>query len=173
MDIFAHGLWTNLAYTKKYKTDIQSRLWAVFFGVMPDLISFTPATIYSLLFHPKFDMAAALYSQNGVFTWARESYNYTHSLVTFALAVVIVLIIRKGKMYWPLLGWALHIFIDIFTHPDFYSTPFLYPLSNFKNHYGISWANPYFMAVNYGSLAVLYILWFTLWRKKKADDGQE
>lgn len=166
MDIFAHALWTNLAYYKKYRNDLKDRLLAVFFGVMPDLISFTPATIYAF-FHAGRGHLMGLFSSNiWVFVWARESYNYTHSLVSFAVVVVIILGSRKGKMYWPILGWLLHIVIDIFTHPDFYRTPFLYPLWGVKNHYAISWAEPHFMVINYSLIAIFYILIFTVWRKK-------
>jgi len=172
MDIFAHALWTNLAFTKKYKVDIKSRLWAVFFGVMPDLVSFIPIIIFSPFFFARFNPQTYVNSQHWVFVWARESYNYTHSLVPFVVVLVVVLAIRKGKMYWPLWGWFIHIFIDIFTHPNFYSTPFLYPLSNFQNHWGVSWANPYFMIVNYGVMAVLYVLIFIFWRKNKATDAK-
>lgn len=166
MDILAHALWTNLAYYKKYKNELRDRLWAVFFGIAPDLVSFTPATIFALLFRPKFDLQSLLSSQNWVYVWARESYNYTHSLVSFVIVMVIVMLVRKGKPYWPLLGWALHIFIDIFTHHNFYETPFLFPLSHFKNSFSVSWAEPWFMAINYGSILILYILIFAVWKKK-------
>ncbi len=166
MDILAHALWTNLAYYKKYKYDLKDRLWAVFFGIMPDLISFTPVTLWAFFNHPRFDMQTALTSHAWVYVWARESYNYTHSLVSFAVVVLIVLAFRKGRMYWPLVGWFLHIFIDMFTHPDFYRTPIFYPLSNFHNPYGITWANPIFMLVNYTAIALLYIHLVTIWRRK-------
>ena len=167
MDILAHGLWTNLAYYKKYKYDLKNRLWAVFFGIMPDLVSFTPSTLYVLLSRNRFNLEQLISSSQWTFFWARESYNYTHSLISLAVVAVLILLVRRGKMYWPILGWLLHIVIDIFTHPNFYSTPFLYPLSGFKNRYGISWAEPHFMAINYGALAILYILIFTVWKKKK------
>ncbi len=170
MDIFAHALWTNLAYYKKYRDDLKDRLWAVFFGIMPDLISFTPATLYALFhFGQAKDFMSLASSNVWVFAWARQSYNYTHSLVSFAVIALIVLAVRRGKMYWPLLGWALHIGIDIFTHPSFYSTPFLYPLSDIRNRFAISWAEPKFMAINYAAIAVLYILIFTVWKKKDAQ----
>src|ERR1051326_4052753 len=164
MDIFAHALWTNAVYYPKYKNQLKDRLWAVFFGIMPDLISFIPATVYSIFFHPKFDISLAIHSQNWVFVWARWSYNYTHSFVTFATVLVLVLAIRKGKMYWPLLGWAFHIVIDIFTHPDFYRTPFLYPLSNYRNSHAISWAEPHFMVINYSAIVLVYLVGYFYYR---------
>ncbi len=170
MDIFAHMLWTNVVYRKNYLTDIKSRLWAVFFGVAPDLVSFVPATLYGF-FHLEHDWLAALAnSQEWVFVWARNSYNYTHSFVIFGIALVIAYTVRKGKIYWPLFGWALHIAIDILTHKDFYETPFLSPLSHFTNHYSVRWSEPTFMVINYGLLAVFYILIFSVWSKKYAKN---
>jgi hypothetical protein len=65
-------------------------------------------------------------------------------------------------------GWALHIVIDIFTHKNFYETPFLFPVSGFRFSHGISWAHPTFMLVNYLALATVYVIWFLVLRKKYA-----
>ena len=167
MDIFAHGLWTNLAFYPKYKNSLKDRLWAVFFGIMPDLISFTPATIFAFLNFGSGQLNKLATSNQWAFVWARESYNYTHSLITFAIVFLIALAIRKGKIYWPLFGWVLHIFIDIFTHKDFYETPFLYPLSHYKFDHGYSWGHPIFMLINYSAILILYILIGMVWKKKE------
>ncbi len=168
MDVFSHALWTNLLYYPSYKSRLRDRLWAVFFGVMPDLISFTPLTVYLFFTGNRFFPASAVVMHHPLFIYATESYNFTHSLVVFALVFFIVTVIRRGKVWWPLLGWAFHISLDIFTHPDFFSTPFLYPLSNFKNHYGLSWAEPHFLAVDWIVLICIYAYLFYDWRKKKA-----
>ncbi len=160
MDILAHGLWTNLAFYKKYRHDLKSRLLAVFFGIVPDLISFTPAFIYGFFHRGTFRAAALLNDASGPYAWARESYNYTHSLVTLAVIIAAILAIKKGKMYWPILGWLLHIVIDIFTHKGFYETPFLYPILNYKFSHGISWGHPTFMFINYGLLVLIYLAIF-------------
>ena len=157
MDIFAHALWTNVAFQKKDPNSPKPRLWAVFFGIFPDLVSFTPATIYAFFHFGGNYMQQLLGSTSWVFVWAKESYNYTHSFITFLLVFFVVYGLRKGKPYWPLLGWALHIAIDIFSHKGFYETPFLYPLSNYKFDHGTSWGNPTFMFINYGLLAIVYI----------------
>ena len=171
MDVLAHALWTNLAYYKKYKTNLKNRLWAVFFGIAPDLVSFAPSTVY-LLFHRDMFLRYKLSLEFGrmewFFRWAVESYKYTHSFVIFLVCFAIVAFARKGKIYWPMFGWALHIFIDIFTHKDFFQTPFLFPLSQFTNHHAIAWTEPYFMAVNYAVLIILYTLTFVVQRHAKA-----
>jgi hypothetical protein len=63
-----------------------------------------------------------------------------------------------------MLGWALHILIDIPTHSlRFFATPFLWPLSDYRFN-GISWGNRWFMLANYTALAIVYIL---LWRTSR------
>ena len=170
MDILAHSLWTNLAFLKKYPDNKKQRLWAVFFGILPDLISFAPATIFGLFMSIGRNSAGHLLALTGSnfwpFVWARESYNYTHSLVVFLGIFLTVIAVRKGKIYWPLLGWTLHIGIDIFSHKNFYETPFLFPISNYRFSHGMSWGHPVFMAVNYSSLAVVYLVLYFILRRK-------
>lgn len=166
MDIFSHALWTNVLYRSTYRHQIRDRMLAVFFGVMPDVISFTPIMLYALVTGMKFPRPP-FELHHPLFTYAVQSYNYTHSLVVFGLVFLIVLAVRRGKMYWPLLGWAFHILLDIPTHTDFFATPFLYPLSNFKNHYGLSWAEPHFLIVDWAVLIAVYSYLFYQWRKSK------
>lgn len=166
MDVFAHVLWTNAAYYRKYKTDWKTRSLSAFFGVLPDLCSFAPLFVYSFISRRGFwDLVNA---NAWVARYAHESYNYTHSLILFAFVALIVTLIRKGKVWWPMFGWALHILIDIPTHRGFYETPFLFPISDYKFSYGISWGEPTFMAVNYSALILTYIIIFILVRRKKA-----
>lgn len=167
MDVFAHVLWTNAVYYTKYRTEKVQRYWAMFFGVMPDLISFTPAFAYMILSGRRFGIEAFT-SASLVFNYASWSYNWTHSFVSFVAVLIAVLIVRKGRMYWPLWGWALHIGIDIFSHKDFYETPFLYPLSGYKFGHAVSWGHPLFMLINYAALALVYLFWFFVLRKKYA-----
>lgn len=172
MDVFAHGLWTNVMYrvipqTKNSKKTIW---WGVVFGVLPDFASFTPIfilTLYRLLIgegrwvdgRPEFESIplAGLTDQ---------MYNLTHSLVIWAVVVLLIWAVRK-KFPWLLLGWALHICIDIFSHStEFFPTPFLYPLSGVEVN-GVPWAHPVFMAINYGLLAAIYLVIWPLVRRNK------
>ncbi len=165
MDVLAHTLWANALFHLKYAKERRQRYIAAAFGVVPDLIGFVPLTIYVL--YNRLTLSPGTYQTytSWTFTYAEHAYNYTHSFVIFLVAVLIVMAIRKGKLYWPMLGWGLHILIDIFTHPDFYQTPFLFPLSGFKFYGGISWAHPVFMAINYGLLILVYIIIF--WYRSK------
>jgi len=165
MDILAHTLWTNAVFHAKYHTNKKRRYIAAFFGVVPDLVGFTPAFFY-MLFSGGFRGPESFASSHWVFIYAQYAYNYSHSLVVFAAVFLVVLLIRKGKPYWPLLGWALHICIDIPTHHGFYETPFLFPFSNYRFNHGTSWGHPTFMIINYGIMAIVYIGLFWYSRKK-------
>lgn len=181
MDVLAHTLWTNAVFHFKYHKQKKMRYLAAFFGVAPDLIGFAPLFFYLLFtgkaFHGENIHAA---DHHWTFDFAAQAYNYTHSLVIFGVCFLAVLLIGniylrykrgplfQGWFFWPMLGWALHILIDIPTHPNFYSTPFLFPISHFENHHGVSWSHPLFMVINYSLLAVVYAGLSYYQRKKYA-----
>lgn len=166
MDILAHGLWSNVALYKKYPTDVKKRLIAVLFGVLPDIIPFAPSFIYFLLSKANFDFYSALYSQDWIFVWGRVAYNFTHSFVIFVIAMVIVMVLRRGQIFWPMLAWGLHILMDMFTHPNFFRTPFLFPISDFSVPFGVSWGHPLIMIPQYSFFAAWYIWWYLKGRKQ-------
>lgn len=165
MDILAHGLWSNIALYKKYPQNGKKRLIAVLFGVFPDIIPFVPSFIYLIFNRTGFDMYAALYSTDWVFVWAREAYNYTHSFVIFAAVAGIIWAARR-EFYWPMVAWGIHIALDLFTHPDFFNTPFLFPLSDYKITFGLSWGHSAIMIPQYSFFAV-WFLWYFLKRKRR------
>jgi hypothetical protein len=169
MDVFAHTLWTNALFHLKYKEERKLRYIAAAFGVIPDLIGFVPVTLYVLWNRLAFEPSTYHTYSHWTFAYANIAYNYTHSLVIFVAVTLLVMAIRKGKLYWPMLGWGLHVLIDIPTHPDFFHTPFLFPISNYQNTHGVSWGHPVFMAINYGTLIIVYavIFWYRSNRLKK------
>ncbi|HEX3095637.1 MAG TPA: metal-dependent hydrolase [Patescibacteria group bacterium] len=172
MDVFAHVLWTNAVFHVKYHKQRRLRYLAAFFGVLPDLISFTPVFLYMILLGKVITPELLMENKSGVFNYALQSYQYTHSLVVFAVGLIIItavgnlyLYFKKGAMYrfwffWPLLGYLLHILIDIPSHKGLYETPFLYPLSNVRFTHGLSWSDPTYMVVNYGSIVVIYAVMY-------------
>ncbi len=152
--------------------------WATFWGVFPDLFAFTP--LFSFLIfeailgnvdfssfpqpdsvEPTRGGASVLFGVTGTL------YSLSHSLIIFGAVLGLVYIFSK-RFPWEMLGWLLHIVIDIPTHSyTFYPASFLWPLSDLKVN-GLSWANSRFMTVNYSAMAVVYLI---LWRikKKRAD----
>lgn len=181
MDIFAHGLWTAAAAkatnNKLQRTNLKSLniWWAAFWGVFPDLFAFTIPFAWiasGILFgnlhlsdiprpHEIEPPAAKTY---WVLHLAQQLYNISHSGVVFAAIFFLAWLIARRPV-WEMLGWLLHLLIDIPTHSyQFYPTPIFWPLSGWKFIYGVAWSQWWFMILNYSALAIVY---FLLWWKKK------
>ncbi len=172
MDILAHTLWTNAGAraanavaSKEGKKFHVSPGWAAFWGVFPDLFAFTiPFVIrfYAILVAGQ--SFSALFArphivEGGIpkgFELAHYLYNYSHSLVIWAVVFSIVWFVCKRPRY-ELLGWALHILIDIPSHVlAFFPTPFLFPISNYYFPYGVQWSNQWYMIINYSALLLIW-----------------
>lgn len=166
MDIFNHGLWGAVITYGKYPTD-KKKIWAgVAFGMLPDALVFAPAFVWMALNRTVFDpsLYADLSRTPWVFGYAVNAYNITHSLVICTATLLIVTAIWKGKFYFPMLAWPLHVLFDIGTHPDFFSTPFLFPISDYKFKNGISWGEPIIFFSTYFFLGVIFIYF---WHKNR------
>jgi hypothetical protein len=98
------------------------------------------------------------------FVW--QLYHCSHSLLVFAAVFGLVWAIL-GRPVLEMVGWALHILIDVLTHKGIFAVHFLWPLSNYGFN-GIRWEERWFLALNYAALlAVLAWLWVHA-RKKSA-----
>lgn len=147
MDVFAHALWAAAAARAgKEKAAPEIRLrWAAAFGVFPDLFAFALPVVAAFPHHPDHGLAWRLYQ-------------LSHSLFVFAAAFGLVWWFR-GRPLYEMLGWLLHILIDIPSHTTaFFPTPFLWPVAHYYVN-GISWANRVFMLVNYSAIALAYMAW--------------
>ncbi len=149
MDIFAHGLWTYAVFHKK------RYVWlATLFGLLPDFLSFGIIFVINLVNGNFHRGPPAL---NTLPKWLFAAYSVTHSLVIFAFVFIIIYLITK-RWFWALTAWGIHVITDIPTHSTrFFPTPFLWPLSDYVFN-GISWATPWFMAVNYSALMAMFIM---------------
>jgi len=175
MDIFAHTLWAaagarglNAAKGKKVSTVG----WTALFGVAPDFFAFGLPflSLFGYLITGRISWSDIANNHHLVpsFELAPILYQYSHSLVIWAAVFALVWIIRK-KPWLPLLGWALHILIDIPSHSiDFYPTPFLFPISDYRFPYGIEWSNQWYMIINYSALFIIFggMLVYR-WKKRK------
>ena len=198
MDTLAHGLWATAAAKannrfaqRKFRTG-----WFVFWGVLPDLFSFTPAVawlVWQVIIEgvpfaevPRPELLPPEVRKTfPVFRLTNALYYLSHSLIIFAGIFLLVWAIRRywlksrqavpmngslmraGGAYWEMTGWMLHILIDIPTHTRrLYPTPFLWPLSDFTID-GISWGRPWFLALNYSSLLIVFLLLRLKSRKKQ------
>lgn len=180
MDILAHTLWANAAAkganavfeNKGNKKFHISAGWTGFWGVFPDLFAFTiPFLLRFYLILVEQDSILNFFDRTnrGVggaedsFSIAQTLYQYSHSLIIWASVFMIVWLIYKRPRY-ELFGWALHILIDIPSHVlAFYPTPFLFPISDYRFPYGVSWGNYWFMVINYSALL---LVWGSIFIKK-------
>lgn len=176
MDVFAHALWVAALFKAiNHRLKRKISVWrAVLWGIAPDVFSFgllTAWMILSLIFggtamdFRQFEaMEPAQRDTIPVFQLVTFMYNFTHSIFTFAaFFIIFYLIFRKPIL--SMLGWLVHILIDIPTHSyQFYPTPFLWPISSWKFN-GISWGQKWFMIANYSAIVIAYIALY-FWSKK-------
>jgi hypothetical protein len=168
VDILAHTLWTNAGaragnkLSKKKGGKFQINVgWAAFFGVFPDFFAFTIPfliAIYKAVFMgTSFSAMRDHHGFAGGFDIAAYLYQFSHSLVVWVFVFGVVWYFSKRPRY-ELLGWALHILIDIPSHTiGFYPTPFLFPISEYRFPYGVSWGNTWYMIINYTALSFVWI----------------
>ncbi len=154
MDVLSHALWTNLVFKE---LPPEQRSFVVFFGVLPDFISF--ARIIGKGFLQKI----LHYTDKPLSTFPKfvfKLYDFTHSLVVWLGIYLFLKIFHLDWAAFVFLGWGFHIMLDIFTHSrHFFPTPILWPFSHF--HFsGIAWANKWFMLFNYSVLTFLYLVFY-------------
>ncbi|MEK7159826.1 MAG: metal-dependent hydrolase [Patescibacteria group bacterium] len=167
MDIISHGLWSGFAFGRKNK---KLYWWAIGFGLMPDLFSFgilSAAKVLGLTSGP--DWEQGLPDPMEIPQIIHTLYNITHSLIVFALVFGLVWFWLR-KPFFPMLGWGLHLLMDIPTHSAaFFPTPFLWPLSDFTVN-GIGWGQPIIFYPNIALLVIGYLGWW-IYKKNKNRYG--
>lgn len=161
MDIFSHGLWGGIVFGRKSRRDF---ILAFFISLLPDIISFGFNFLLILTgLSPRLNWSGDPLPLSTIPSYVFFLYYITHSFLIFLLVFFIVWAIRK-KIYWPLGAWGLHILIDIPSHSfNFFPTPFLWPLSDFKIN-GIDWFNPIVFFPNL-ILLILFYGWFLIYKK--------
>ena len=160
MDTLSHALWgKGLFGYRKY------RWYSFFFGALPDLFSFGIYFIHSIFFSSSPVMGRPTRSE--IPEWVYSLYDISHSMVIASIIIFIVYKINK-EFAFPMLAWPAHIILDFFTHSiEFFPTPILWPISDFKFD-GIPWSNPIIFFTN-----VLLIFLLFIYRRKKASSLQK
>jgi membrane-bound metal-dependent hydrolase YbcI (DUF457 family) len=165
VEIVAHALWATAAAeaaSRRVATRIRVA-WFAAWAMFPDLFAFTPAVIAGLWYRLSGVARIHVHHSAARRGWLDfDLYEITHSLVVFALVFAVVWLLFRRPV-WELLGWALHVLMDIPTHSAHFPTPFLWPLSSYR-FVGISWRQWWFMALNYSALAVIFLL---LWISRR------
>jgi hypothetical protein len=167
MDILAHALWTTAAAIA-IRRQLHRPLnlgWAAFCGVFPDLVTFVIPAIVRIWWYVT-GVTASLFpdaNSGGHFQFVWRLYDASHSLVVFA-AIFALAWLFAGRPVLELLGWALHILIDIPTHQGIFAPHFLWPLSFYRVS-GFRWESRWFFAVNYGAMLLVFLsMWVRAWR---------
>ena len=158
MDTLSHALWgKGLFGYRKY------RWYSFLFGALPDLFSFGIYFIYSIFFTSSPIMGRPTRSE--IPEWVYSLYDISHSLVIASLFIFIAYKINK-QFAFPMLAWPAHIILDFFTHSiEFFPTPILWPISDFKFD-GIPWSNP---IVFFANVLVIFLLFIYRWKRAKKN----
>jgi len=161
LDVFAHALWSTaggIAARRRFHWQIHLG-WLAAWSVLPDLLVFAiPAAVRIGRFVTGASKTLLPDGSGPRFDWAVAIYDVTHSAVVWAFCFGAVWLVARRPVL-ELLGWALHIAIDIFTHTGFFAIQFLWPIC--PVHFdGIRWETPWFLALTYVALAAVFlVLW--------------
>jgi hypothetical protein len=179
LDIFAHALWVGIGLTVSHRRRSLARntaLVTVALATLPDIAHGMPLIVWAIFgdgsFAKLWAYAFSLPGQEPVMpTLVASVAHHLHCIFHSAIvAGTITIILWKlvGKFWIPLLGWWSHIVIDVFTHSaDFYGAPIFYPMTQ-RSFDGIAWNTPWFIALNYSTLALCICwLWMTAPLSKK------
>jgi hypothetical protein len=161
LDIVAHALWTTAAGVVG-RNKLKQRIhlgWLATWGVAPDLVVFTiPACVRIWRLLTGASKTLLPDGSGPRFDWVWGLYNGTHSALVFVICFgAFWLLFQKPVL--EMLGWALHIVIDVFTHSGIFAIKFLWPVSSVHID-GKRWESPWFLAANFSALATFYLcLW--------------
>jgi hypothetical protein len=179
MDIVAHTLWAAAGAAVIHRRRPLSRrtgIAVLVLAALPDLLHLLPIAGWWLFGDGSFaalrGYAVALPGQEPALPplvqfWSHTLHCVMHSAPIAALVTGAVWAARRSFCI-PLLGWWVHIVIDVFTHSaDYYAVPVLYPFTE-RGFDGIAWTTPWFMALNYLALAGVG-LWLVLTSRRGAS----
>ena len=166
MDVLAHTLWVGAGAAVAHRHRALSRgtvAAAIGLAALPDLLHLAPLIAWWLIGDGTFAALRAYAvavpgNEPGMPAWVQLGSHHLHCAMHSAPVAGMVTLalwrIRRTVVI-PLLGWWSHIVIDVFTHSaDFYPVAVLYPFT-YRGFDGIAWNTPWFMALNYGALAVV------------------
>ena len=157
MDTFSHALWGyGLFGYKRYA------LLAIFFGAMPDLISFGALMAMNVIDGTMQFGKPALESLP---PWLYNNYAVGHSFLISLPMIGLVALWRKGIAF-AMLAWPFHIVLDFPFHTKaYFATPIFWPLSDFRVD-GIAWSHWYIWWPNVAG--IVFLLCYRYRQKKKA-----
>ncbi len=169
MDVLAHGLWAAVVCRWRGHSRPIARSttrWTIGLAVAPDLVQLTPIVTAALItpqgwsamqsyFHALPGYQQVLPPQ--VELIAHHLHCSMHSALVAAVVTFLSWMLLR-RFWLPMLGWWMHIVIDVFTHSaDFYPSPVLYPVTQ-RGFDGWAWNDPWQLALNYGLITILWVI---------------
>lgn len=148
MDTFSHAIWGyGLFGYKRYA------LLAIFFGAMPDLISFGALMAMNVI---DGTMQFGKPALETLPLWLFTHYAAGHSFVIALPIIALAALWRKGIAF-AMLAWPFHIVLDFPFHTKaYFSTPIFWPLSDFSVD-GIAWSHWYIWWPNVAGIVILLV----------------
>lgn len=179
MDIVAHTLWAGAgcAVLRRHRT-VSPRTIAATMGLaaLPDVAQLLPIVGWWWFGDGTFaDVRAYALAVPGgepalpplVLFLSHHLHCIMHSALVAGL-VTLVSWMLLGRLWIPLLGWWMHIVIDVFTHSAaYYPAPVLYPLTE-RGFDGMAWNTPEALAINYGALGAVGA-WLLFTRRRRGE----
>jgi hypothetical protein len=138
---------------------------------MPDLVALLPVTGWAVSSSKPLDSILAYVmalpgKEPEMDVWARLAEHHIHCS---AHSLIVLSLVTLACWRWlprvlpALLGWWLHLLLDIPTHSrEYYAVTILYPFTEWSFD-GIAWTTPWVLAVNYFALLIAYA---TLYAKR-------
>lgn len=158
MDTLSHALWGyGLFGFKRYA------VLAIFFGGMPDLISFGAFMLMNLI-DGTFQIGKP--ALDTLPSWVFLHYALGHSFIICMPLIGLFALWRKDIAF-AMLAWPFHIVLDFPFHTKaYFATPIFWPISDFKID-GIPWSHWYIWWPNVAGVAIL--LFYRYRQKKKVQ----
>jgi len=139
MDTLSHALWGYGLFGHKPNGRKKFAKTALFFGAMPDLISFGIFLVMRVLqgqWQPGPPPLAMIPD------WLYFNYSLGHSFV-ISFGVIALVTIKNKELAFAMLAWPFHIVLDFPFHSfKYFPTPIFWPLSDYKVD-GIPWSHWY------------------------------
>ena len=154
MDFFAHIAWSVIVYGKFLP--LNELVQTTFFSILPDLLWGVPLFSYVIYRNLRGRKIAFTHERKEYLNKFGRIYNYSHSAVTMLVVFAALSLITFSFYYPAILGWLLHIVIDMFVHKESYfeQKPF-YPLSNLRVRGFFLHLNKKFVIINWAIIIIL------------------
>ncbi|MSP86547.1 MAG: hypothetical protein EXR38_02985 [Methylotenera sp.] len=147
MDTLSHALWGYGLFGYARYTAL-----AIFFGAMPDLISFG-AFLFMQIIHGSWHLGSPPLAT--IPSWLMINYALGHSFVICLPIIMLVALWRKAIAF-VMLGWPFHIPLDFPCHSlKYFPTPIFWPVADFKMN-GIPWSHWYIWLPNIAGIMLLF-----------------